>query len=59
MKTLEILYLKAGWEIPYITTNRITDDYIYEHTQIVFVSGDYGDEGGAGGELGSGTSYVF
>ena len=58
MNTLEILYLIAGWEIDGITKYR-DERYIPEHTQIVFVSGDYGDEGGAGGELGSGTSYVF
>ena len=39
MRTLTTLYLKTGWEIEGITSNRSTD-YIPEQTQIEFVSGD-------------------
>ena len=39
METLQTLYLKTGWEIEGITSNRSTD-YIPEQTQIEFVSGD-------------------
>ena len=51
METLQTLYLKTGWEINAITPNR-DSQYIPGQTQIVFISGNYGEEGGAGGEIG-------
>ena len=56
METLEVLYLKTGWEIYGITTYRSTS-CIPEQTKIVFISGDYGESGDAGGEIGSGGDH--
>ena len=51
MSTLKTLYLKTGWKIDGIYPNR-SASYIPEQTEIIFIDGDYGDEGSAGGDLG-------
>ena len=56
METLKTLYLKTGWEINDVTTNR-NAAYIPEQTEIVFVSGDYGESGDAGDEIGDGGDH--